>query len=361
MEKLLKAYKELFGEPSTLVKLTSEDEKVTFHLAVTYPVPADDIPESSVTSLGLSEDIEFYTEIKGKVSKQAIDSIGAAYFALYDITGDDVIPGSIYQLSFPPFDKMDAVMIKDQNYDGEEFLNPEDETGRLISVVPLYSEEAEELEKVPPAARPKLLVRSEIPAENPKRKPAKIIYEAFQTVWNRIADWYEENEVRDEALLTKALDEEDSNIADELEKRLGFSLPTDFKVSFNVVHEKIQVEDYTLLSADKIIEHLHDMNKLNNSGAFKKAIEKIEKSPYVQTVWWHEHWIPVAINSFGDLIVIDMAPGKEGEKGQVLYHLNEEGPLYSGYSSFFEYLDNYMTELEEDMYEVSSEGSISKD
>lgn len=360
MNKLHKAYEARFGAPDTLITLTSEDDKITFDLAVADAIPDEDMPDSAVTSLGISDEIEFFTEIEGDLSEETVNGIGAAYYSLSVLVGKEIIPGTIYPLSIPPFDNMEAVMIMDRTYDRVEWLNEEEGTSRIIRLIPLYKEEADALEAVEPSLRTRLLLTAEISHTDPAREPEKIIHEAFHNVWTIIADWYQENNVALTETLTAALEADESNAGDALEKKLGFQLAADFKASFDIVHEEVRLEDYITFTEAGILKRVESMNKLNSEGEYKNDTGKIKDDAHVQKTWWHERWIPVAMNSAGDRIVIDMAPGKDGTEGQVLLHSKHEGPLYKNYRSFFDYLVGYAGNLRQDVYQVDEEGFISR-
>ncbi|SFD74028.1 Cell wall assembly regulator SMI1 [Chitinophaga sp. CF118] len=369
MKKLHKAYEELFDKPDTLIQLKSDDNKIAFDLAVAYPDPEEDLPDSAVTSLGLSaishkkeHSIELFTEIHDKVSDETVNGIGAVYHTIFDRLEKEkeIVPGKIYRsVSLPPFDNMNAVMITEKVLGETQWLDEEDEKGRLMRLIPLFEKEADELEQYLPELRHKLVVRSNISYRDPAREPSEIAHTAFLNYWNRISAWYKENKVIGAKLLEKVLSSKsENNTGDELEKKLKFKLSPDFKASFDIQYEKIVIDDYIMLDEEQIIDHMKGLNNLNNKGEFKKALKKINKDDRLQTQWWHEKWVPIAFSSQGDRVCIDMAPGPRGVVGQVIIHYVEEGPMASGYDSFLDYLDDYDTRLIGNEYEVNESGNL---
>jgi cell wall assembly regulator SMI1 len=368
MNTLHEAYEEIFGEPDTLIQLKSEDQTIIFDLAVAYPIPDEDIPDSSVTSLGLSTisdrkelSIEFFMEIKNKIAKKKVSEIGILYHALYKVleSEKEIIAGSIYKIS-TPFDNMNAVLISDKEYTSVEFLNEDDETGRLIRVTPLFEQEANELEPFIPELREKVLVKSNVPYTNPARKSAEIPHDAFIIIWKGILTWYKEHKVKDVPLLEQALKSgTKENVADALEEKLGFKLPADFKVSYNIVHEKAVLDKFTLLDEAQIITWVNSMNNLNKEGKFEKGLDKIRKDDRLQQQWWHEKWVPIARNnSDGDILFLDMAPAPEGVVGQVAIHYVQEGPVATKHTSFFDYLTAFSRTLKRNEFTVSESGEL---
>jgi cell wall assembly regulator SMI1 len=143
-----------------------------------------------------------------------------------------------------------------------------------------------------------------------------------------------------------------------LEKKLKITLPEDFKASFNIVHERIILGEYTLYDEESLLKTTGDMNGLNADGVFKKALKKVTKDTRIQQVWWHEQWISVAVNSYNDRICIDMAPGKAGIPGQVISHYNDVGPDPTGHICFYKWLEEYYMELKRGVFDVNEQGYI---
>jgi len=368
MEKLIRSYEQTYGKPDTLIALEAEKGDTTFHVAVKNPMPDQDMPESTITSLGLSglsdHDIELHIDVDGKRSKQSIEATGEFFYRFYQelIAAEEIIAGSIYRnVEVPEFEGMNAAIIINKGYLEPEWLDHEKETGKVMSIVPLFDEEADELERLPIQVRELFVRRSQLPVADPKRKKESVVHLAVKRVWQNITEWYKDHKEKQAPALASALKgKKKDDSAEALEKELKISLPEDFRHSFNIVHERIVLGEYTLYDEKSMLKTAADMNGLNAEGAFKKAQKKVTKDKRIQQVWWHEQWIPVAVNSYNDRICIDMAPGPDGVPGQVIRHYNDVGPDPSGFNCFFQWLEDFYNELRSDLFEVNEHGEILK-
>lgn len=74
---------------------------------------------------------------------------------------------------------------------------------------------------------------------------------------------------------------------------------------------------------------------------------------------YDKKWFPLAIDSFGGSIVIDMNPGKKGTHGQLLYMLypgeGKAGAYYTGFASLRGFLESYLSDLKEGRFEVEDD------
>ncbi|PSL35054.1 SMI1/KNR4 family protein [Chitinophaga ginsengisoli] len=368
MEKLIRSYEQTYGKPDTLIALEAEQGDASFHVAVKNPMPDQEMPESTITSLGLSglsdHDVELNIDVNGKQSKKVIEATGAFFYKFHQelITADEIVPGSIYRnAEVPEFDGMKAAIIINKGYLEPEWLDHEKETGKVMTIVPLFDEEADELERLPIQVRELFVRRSQLPVADPKRKKDSVVRLAVKRVWQNITEWYKAHKEKQTATLTTALKgKKTDDPAAALEKELGIKLPEDFRHSFDLIHERIVVGEYTLYDEKSMVKTARDMNGLNAEGAFKKAQKKVTKDTRIQQVWWHEQWIPVAVNSYNDRICIDMAPGPAGIPGQVIMHYNDVGPDPSGFECFFQWLEDFYNELRSELFEVNEHGEILK-
>lgn len=366
MKQLIGSYEETYGKPDALIALEPKEGNTPFYVAVKDPTPRHDISESTIISLGLSglsdHDVELHLDIDGKLPKKEIEETGAFFYKFYRelIAAEEIDAGSIYRnVEVPAFEGMSAAMIIDKGYLEPEWLDHEKETGRVMTVVPLFNEEADELERLPLQLRELFLRKSQLPVADPKRKKDSPVHLAVKRLWQNIADWYEEHKAIDAPRLISALKGKKTDApAAALEKKLKITLPEDFRASFNIINESIGVGEYTLYDEESMLKTAAGMNGLNAEGAFKKALKKVTKDTRIQQVWWHEQWIPVAVNSYNDHICIDMAPGKAGTPGQVNSRYNDVGPDPTGHICFYQWLEEYYRELKRGVFEVNEEGHI---
>ncbi|MCW3464578.1 SMI1/KNR4 family protein [Chitinophaga nivalis] len=367
MENLLNAYEDFFGKPDLLVTLPATKKNSTFQVGVNQSEIDDE--SNTITSLGLSVlegekewDIEFSIEVMGAVSEQKALETGNFYYQLFNkvIAGEELVSGSIYkQITLPGFDRMKHLLIMDKGYLSAQWLDDEQATGRLINVIALFEQEADQLQQLVPELREKIIWRSDIVFADPAREPENIVYQAMLNTWSGIAEWFQENGVHTADDLNRQLEAAGSEApATALEKELGFTLPLDFKASFNIQQEGISLGTYDMFDAEGIIQERNDMNRLNKAGTFDKMTKNMSGDPRIKKVGWHEKWVPIAMNSAGDTVCIDMDPGPEGVPGQIIIRLMEQGPIATDYTSFFDWLDAFDTDLKGDSFEVDSDGFL---
>ncbi|MCD6065905.1 MAG: protein involved in beta 3-glucan synthesis [Bacteroidetes bacterium] len=359
LKALLKGYKNLYGTPDTIIE-TDPGNKNAIQLVVYDPVPEDEIFDSAVCSAGFSNlskvhSIEFRLEVKGKLTKTTVKEIGEFFKQIFELLEKEkrIHTTKVYNhLTIPLFKGMKSCMIIDSSYMSMEFLDEKNEKGRVLSLIPMFEKEGAELEKMNPGFSERIVASVRELLRDPSRKPTSVVGERMYEIWGKVADWYVEQGVSEAEVLRKAVKSKDRKAGDELEKALGFELLPDFKVSIDLINRKPKLKIYYSSTVKSIIDFWQSMNKMNAEGKFNGALHKLRGNPAIQQVWWHEKWVPFAMDSFGSHLVIDMAPGPDGEVGQVLLHDTIEGPLHTGFDSFFTWLDAYYTGLYTDEYIV---------
>ncbi|MCD6065266.1 MAG: molybdenum cofactor biosynthesis protein MoeA [Bacteroidetes bacterium] len=149
-----------------------------------------------------------------------------------------------------------------------------------------------------------------------------------------------------------------------MEKMLGSALPADFLAY-------IQTQDFTLLfdgsyeslDGPQVIDRWKMMNEHLANGVFDDGrIERHEEEDfgnwdgnYLKKVWWSNKWIPFAEDSCGNMKCIDLAPGKNGKKGQILSMEIQDGQgpyIDRNYSSFADYLNHQLNLIKNGQYEL---------
>jgi cell wall assembly regulator SMI1 len=142
---------------------------------------------------------------------------------------------------------------------------------------------------------------------------------------------------------------------EELQGKLGLSLPTDFAESVrfhdgqkpDAEHGLFPVTDDTLgplpacrlLSLAEMFRHWEQMKQLRDGGEF--AGWTPEPARGVRSDWWNPGWVPIADNGGGDYFCLDLAPGKGGTTGQVIifYHDMSDRPRVApSYAAWLEQL-----------------------
>ncbi|WP_207393349.1 SMI1/KNR4 family protein [Duganella aceris] len=113
-----------------------------------------------------------------------------------------------------------------------------------------------------------------------------------------------------------------------LETMLGAKLPHDY-VEFLKVHNGQQgcagglFDNSEFLSTTEIIEQWKVWKDLLDSGDFEGY--KSEPEAGVRDDWWNPKWIPFIHNGSGDHHCLDLAPGIDGQEGQVITMWHDMG------------------------------------
>ncbi|NII29196.1 hypothetical protein HB364_29220 [Pseudoflavitalea sp. X16] len=367
MQELIKLHKKEFGGLDHFIELEAPREKLPYGVAVMDPEEDDD--PSTITSLGLSHisqeegsDIELTMYVQGKLSQEAMRETGLLFYTLHgQISADKgFVEGAIYKnLSIPLFGGMQAVMVRNRFYQQASWLDENKQKTKLVLVIPLYTAEAEELEEIPAADRAYFAHNSRLSISDLLRKQDSMVGRAVRNTWANIATWHKDNKSNSATYLADALKATpNSHAGEELEKKLGFKLPVDFKHSFNLIHERVFIGDFDLLPEADILEKMKSLTDMNAAGTFEDALYKIDEDARMKRVWWHEKWVPIGFNSGGDHLILDMSPGPEGIPGQILIHYNDQGPWVKGYHNFLEWLSDYNVDLNRKEYGVSEYGHV---
>lgn len=362
MNQLLQLFKEIYGEPVSIATIKKDD--VEFAVAIADTSDEEDSVKYIVLSIGLSKfppfkkyDMELRIDVRADLPEDAPEQFGELFYTIFKrLEAKDEHDWSfIYRdLTIPFFPRMKAVLVED----GDEWFDEMSEPpkGLMVQVIPLLEEDADELEKLEQGSRRIFYERSFRIYENPDRKQT-IVEASTYNLWNMIAEWYEENGMEIASDLKKALSKApDPKAGKALEKKLGFALPDDFNYSFNLVNHRISNFDagrMYLYTEEQILNTVKFMNEYQRNGTFKDAEEnKLSHNDNRQHVWWHERWIPVAADSNGNFLALDMAPGPIGFVGQVIVHGNDVGPMIQEETSYFLWLDNFLGDLRSGRYRV---------
>jgi cell wall assembly regulator SMI1 len=182
------------------------------------------------------------------------------------------------------------------------------------------------------------------------------INELIIGIWQDIKEWYK---IHAPQRLEDLMDGISKTEIIELEQKIGFSLPEDYKASLKIHNGDCHISDYNYLSGDSVIYQWLMMKELLEEGKFSDFKINYPEKNIIQNTWWDLKWIPFAEDSGGNMICIDMNPGINGIEGQIIYMEINEGPIPSKYKSFLDWLESYKNDLYDNLYEVDEEGYIS--
>src|SRR5688572_3409194 len=171
-------------------------------------------------------------------------------------------------------------------------------------------------------------------------------------IWKRIEAWLEENTPDVLQDLRPGASEADVKKA---EKALSVRLPEDMAASY-AVHDGQRggsgplFGDYTLLSLEAAVKEWKTLKKLANDKVFEFMHGK--PAPRVKPDWWNRRWIPVASNSSGDFLCLDLDPARPGKPGQIVsfFHADPTRELIA--KDFKSWLSGLAKDLEAGKYKV---------
>ncbi len=147
-----------------------------------------------------------------------------------------------------------------------------------------------------------------------------------------------------------------------LEKKLGLTLPLDFKAFYQTYNGQDNCADYlfdffSLCTLEKIA-CCWEALKINEDDFLK-----IESNPDdgIQNIWGCSKWIPFASSADGHFLCMDFFPAKNGTDGQVItfWHNSPERELVA--LSFRDFIIEYTKNIQNGVYVYEREdgyGSI---
>lgn len=87
-------------------------------------------------------------------------------------------------------------------------------------------------------------------------------------------------------------------------------------------------------------------------------LELDRSAEQVQFVWWDPAWVPIASDSCGNLVCVDLHPAKNGVRGQIIGWEARMGPVGPFASNLAEYLESHVEEYNSEDYGFSSDDGI---
>ena len=146
--------------------------------------------------------------------------------------------------------------------------------------------------------------------------------------WKRIDEWLKENAPKWRPLRKGASPDQIKRA----ETKLGIRMPAELR-NLYLGHAGSRSEAQVFPSPDDISHYFMSLteavnewkmlNKLLKGGDFEGLTPDSHQA--IRNEWWNERWIPFASNGGGDYFCVDMAPTKQGKKGQVITHNHESG------------------------------------
>ena len=177
-------------------------------------------------------------------------------------------------------------------------------------------------------------------------------------LWKKIEAWLKQNAPEMFADLEPGASEVAIKKA---ERALGVELPKDVAESYRV-HNGMRgsmgplIDGWSLMSLDWIVQDWKTLKKLSDDGTFEGMEGKADV--HIKPDWWNPRWIPVASNSSGDFVCVDMDPPRAGHRGQVIsfYHAEPRRELLA--KDFKSWMNQFAKDLKAGKYKVE-DGQLS--
>ncbi|MBX3190642.1 MAG: SMI1/KNR4 family protein [Labilithrix sp.] len=140
----------------------------------------------------------------------------------------------------------------------------------------------------------------------------------------------------------------------ELEVATSVALPAGYR-AFLLRHDGgMPWRSYDLLSVDEVLTAWKSMTAMQEQGTFKDAEVSTDDGRVAET-WWSRGWIPIARDSGGNLVCIDMAPGPKGRAGQIIRWDTVDGPVPTEHASFDTWLQAFRDDLSARKYALTED------
>jgi cell wall assembly regulator SMI1 len=143
-------------------------------------------------------------------------------------------------------------------------------------------------------------------------------------IWKRIEAWLAANAPDIRADLQPGASDADLASA---AAAFGVELPSDVVASYRV-HDGTRggagplLGDWRLLSLAAAAQEWKTLQEWADGGEFEDS--EAEPAAQIKDDWWNPRWIPVASNSAGDFLCVDLDPAPAGTRGQVMSYYHAE-------------------------------------
>lgn len=337
-----------YGQPEHQFNF-NENSGILFFPAL----PDEELFESTWVTYGLLNLIphkqasELILNIQGDFDTEQVEKIAKEFFnAIIELAKENVSiePNELIQhFALPSVNNTASAYITSTDPTQINFFD-ENESLRQLRIYPIHSGEYELLKKVNFEYRSKLFFT--LPTNWFELNRAEInIYEVlFASVWKRIINWYNENSP---SLLNKLGNQASPEIIASVEKRIGFNVPDDLKISLMIHNGGLIMHQYTLLSIQEIEEKIHQMV----SSQKEKPFVSIESN-----FRWQANTVPFAEDEKGDLICY--LPNQTEPELSVFFYDIRNGKTSADNFSFAHWLSNYADALERGAYKVDENGKL---
>ncbi|ULG73540.1 SMI1/KNR4 family protein [Macrococcus brunensis] len=144
----------------------------------------------------------------------------------------------------------------------------------------------------------------------------------------------------------------------ELEEVFGEPLDPDFKTLYQA-HNGESFDSPGLffglewLSLDEVMNEV-EFNQ-DEEEEFDEFPYEIEPAGAIKPIYYHAKWLPFAADGFGNFLAVDMDPGENGKKGQIISYGSDEETFYVVADSLNNLLSFIAKTIEEGNYEYAED------
>jgi cell wall assembly regulator SMI1 len=177
----------------------------------------------------------------------------------------------------------------------------------------------------------------------------------MDNIWKRIEKWLEQNAPDINADLAPGAS--DAALA-AAATAFGATLPEEMANSYRI-HDGARggapplFGDWRLLSLAAAVKAWKSITPPTDDET-SDDVEDVA-APQIKAEWWNPQWIPVASNSSGDFLCVDLDPAKAGTRGQIIsyYHAEPRRELIA--AGFEQWLSAFAVDLERGEYRIEDE------
>ena len=181
----------------------------------------------------------------------------------------------------------------------------------------------------------------------------------MEEIWKRIEAWLRANAPEILGDLRPGASDDDLRRA---EKTLGAALPETLAASYRI-HDGARggaaplVGPWRLLSLEDVTKEWEGQQRFSQEQSDldeerDDQDDETEPAPGVREGWWRGGWVPVASNSSGDFVCVDLDPAPGGKRGQVISFLHADPARALLAPDFGAWLGGFAGDLESGKYKV---------
>lgn len=179
--------------------------------------------------------------------------------------------------------------------------------------------------------------------------------ETIETVWAELEAFWRAQAPEEIARIASAASDAD---VEALEREIGARLPDEYRVLLRLRSANAKIDGYEILPVKSVLSVRSSMNDLVARGTFENAEVVYGEGGEFRLTWWHPGWLPIAQDSGGNLIAMDLDPAEKGKRGQLIAWETVEGPALERQRDLLRWLVHYRDDLRAGKLEVEESGFL---